>query len=576
MERQESHIRIFDTTLRDGEQAPGCTMTRDEKVEVARQLARLGVDVIEAGFPAASRGDWESVHAVAAEVGTAEGPTICGLARASAADVDACLGAIAPAAKRRVHVFLATSDVHMEHKLRMTRAQVLDAVAAGVARARAGCDDVEFSPEDATRSEFAFLCEVLRAAIAHGATTLNIPDTVGYTTPEEYHALIAGLRGAVPGIDAVTLSVHCHDDLGMAVANSLAGVRAGARQVECTVNGIGERAGNASLEEVTMALHTRRQLFAASTRLVTRELARTSRLVSACTGVHVPPNKAVVGANAFAHEAGIHQDGVLKHRLTYEIMSAETVGLDGNSLVLGKHSGRHAFRRHLEALGYELADEELERVFARFKEIADRKKTVDDRDLEAIVHGEAWRAPERYTLAFAEVTCGTHTVPTATVHLRHEEGQILTASAGGSGPVDAVFQAVDRIVGSPGALVDFTVDAITEGRNAAGGVTVRVREPLDAEQTVSDGSVASGAVRPADGAAADAPAERALWDGRVPHATGWRMATGYGVHTDIIVAAAEAYVSALNKLHHTRRRQLLAPAAAPRRDRGSLATSELA
>src|SRR5690349_24899481 len=392
------HVRIFDTTLRDGEQAPGCTMTRDEKLEVARQLARLGVDIIEAGFPAASPGDWEAVHAIAEEIGTADGPTIAGLARANTDDIDKCATAIAPAAHRRIHLFLATSDIHLQYKLRLTREQVREQVGAMVAYARERCDDVEFSPEDAGRSDPAFLYEVLRTAVAAGATTLNIPDTVGYLTPDEYGAMIAGIRANVAGIEGVTLSTHCHDDLGLAVANSLAGVRAGARQIECTINGIGERAGNASLEEVVMALHTRRPFFDVETGIQTREIARASRLVAACTGVHVPPNKAIVGANAFAHEAGIHQDGILKNRLTYEIMSAETVGQDGRALVLGKHSGRHAFRQHLQELGYILADDEFRRAFARFKELADKKKVIDDRDIEALLAGEAGRPVSIYEL----------------------------------------------------------------------------------------------------------------------------------------------------------------------------------
>src|SRR5918911_1638004 len=417
----DARVLVFDTSLRDGEQAPGCMMTRDEKLEVARQLARLGVDVVEAGFPAASPGDWESVRAVAEEVGTADGPIICGLARANR-------------------------------------------------------DDVEFSPEDATRSDLQFLYHALRQAILSGATTLNIPDTVGYATPNEYHALIRGIRTNVLGCRHVVISTHCHDDLGLAVANTLAGVHAGARQVECTINGIGERAGNASLEEVVMAIHTRRQLFNVNTGINTREITRTSRLVSMCTGVQVPPNKAVVGANAFAHEAGIHQDGVLKHRLTYEIMSAETVGLDGNVLVLGKHSGRHAFRRHLETRGHHLSEQELTHAFARFKEIADKKKLVDERDIEAIVVGEARRAPPIYTLEQASVTCGTHTTPTATVQLRGPDGVVRAAAAQGTGPVDAICQAVNEIVGEPGELVEFAVNAITEGFNAVGEVTIRLKE----------------------------------------------------------------------------------------------------
>jgi 2-isopropylmalate synthase len=386
-------VRIFDTTLRDGEQAPGCTMTRDEKIAVARQLALLRVDVIEAGFPAASRGDWDAVHAVAQEVGTADGPTICGLARANERDIEQCHSAIEPAAKRRIHTFLATSDVHLEHKLRMSRARVAEVVAAMVTHARTLCEEVEFSPEDAGRSDAIFLREIVGIAIECGATILNIPDTVGYTTPDEYAAMIAGIRAHVPGAERVVLSTHCHDDLGLAVANSLAGVRAGARQVECTINGIGERAGNASLEEVVMALHARRQLFGVDTGIDTRELMRTSRLVSACTGIDVPPNKAIVGGNAFAHEAGIHQDGVLKNPLTYEIMRGETVGWDGSTLVLGKHSGRHALRCRLAALGHQCDDAALDLVFSRFKEVADRKKVVDDRDLAALLAGASDETP---------------------------------------------------------------------------------------------------------------------------------------------------------------------------------------
>jgi 2-isopropylmalate synthase len=381
----EKVVRVFDTTLRDGEQSPGCTMTRDEKLAMARQLTRLQMDIIEAGFPAASRGDWESVQAIAGEIGAANGPVICGLARANREDIDLCWSAIENATKPRIHVFLATSDIHLTYKLRMTRPQVLEAVRTTVAFARERCADVEFSPEDAGRSDSMFLHEVLTAAIEAGATTLNIPDTVGYTMPEEYGAMIAGIRDRVPGARGITLSTHCHDDLGLAVANTLAGVRAGARQVECTINGIGERAGNAALEEIVMALHTRGLYFDLSTSIQTRELARTSRLLAAIIGVPVPPNKAVVGANAFAHEAGIHQDGVLKNPMTYEIMRAETVGLDGNTLILGKHSGRHALRTRLEALGHALSEDEFRDVFARFKEIADRKKLVDERDLEALV-----------------------------------------------------------------------------------------------------------------------------------------------------------------------------------------------
>ncbi len=378
-------IRIFDTTLRDGEQAPGCTMTLDEKLAVAHQLVRLKVDVIEAGYPAASDGDWAAVNRIAREVGGADGPAICGLARATERDIERCWTAVEPATHARIHIFLATSDLHMKHKLGMTRVQVAAAAAGSVSYARSLGAEVEFSAEDSARSDPEFLYEILGVALECGATTLNVPDTVGYATPDEYGALVAGVRANVPGIERATVSAHCHDDLGLAVANSLAAVRAGARQAECTINGIGERAGNAALEEFVMALHTRRPFFGLYTNIETRELARTSRLVSACTGIDVPPNKAIVGANAFAHEAGIHQDGVLKNRLTYEIMSAETVGWDGVGLVLGKHSGRHALRVKTEALGYELTDEELSLVFARFKELADRKKLLDERDIHSLM-----------------------------------------------------------------------------------------------------------------------------------------------------------------------------------------------
>ncbi len=379
------HVRIFDTTLRDGEQAPGCSMTLGQKLEVARQLARLGVDIIEGGFPAASPGEVEAVSAIAESVGTADGPIICGLARADGADIETCARAIAPAARRRIHTFLATSDLHLEHKLRLTRAEVLRRVPEAVSYARTLADDVEFSPEDATRSDPGFVGDVVAAAIEAGATTVNIPDTVGYATPDEYRALIERVMTLAAATPGVVVSTHCHDDLGLAVANSLAGVRAGARQVECTVNGIGERAGNASLEEVVMALHTRTSVFGARTTLDTRELSRASRVVAACTGVPVPCNKAIVGTNAFAHEAGIHQDGMLKHRLTYEIMTPESVGAEGTRLVLGKHSGRRALKERLAELGYALDTEALRAVFARFKELADRRKCIDDRDLARLV-----------------------------------------------------------------------------------------------------------------------------------------------------------------------------------------------
>jgi 2-isopropylmalate synthase len=530
-------VLIFDTTLRDGEQSPGCTLTCAEKLEVARQLVRLRVDIIEAGFPAASPGDWDAVHAIASEVGGCGGlselrdaPIICGLARATPNDVESCARAIAPADRRRIHTFLATSDLHLEHKLRMTRRQALETATEMVALARSLCDDVEFSPEDASRSDPAFLHEVLIAAVEAGATTLNIPDTVGYAVPDEYYALLLGIRSAIAplrGSDRIVLSAHCHDDLGLAVANSLAGIRAGARQVECTVNGIGERAGNAALEEIVMALHTRRSFYSVSTGIDTRQIARTSRLVAQRTGSRVSPNKAIVGANAFAHEAGIHQDGVIKHRLTYEIMIPEAVGVDGNSLVLGKHSGRHAVRLRLRQLGHTLSDAEMGRVFARFKDVADRKKHVDDRDLDAIVAGELGRPAQLFELVLLQVACGTHSTPSATVGLRDTTGATRLASAQGDGPVDAVCRAVNAVVGDTARLVEFSVDAVTEGIDALGGVTIRLR-PLDTSDSAAELD------HPDDHSGTGYPRPRTF--------------AGFGAHTDIIVATAEAYVGAINAL----------------------------
>ncbi|MCU0490873.1 MAG: 2-isopropylmalate synthase [Chloroflexaceae bacterium] len=525
------YVRIFDTTLRDGEQAPGCTMTLEEKLEVARQLARLNVDIIEAGFPAASPGDWAAVHEIAQQVGSADGPTIAALARANRDDIDKAWTAIQPAAKRRIHTFMSTSDIHLEHQFKKTRTEALHLIHDMVSYARSLCEDVEFSPMDAGRSDPAFLREAVSVAVAAGATTLNIPDTVGYQTPDEYGAMIRDLYEHVPGIQKCILSTHCHDDLGLAVANSLAGVRAGARQVECTINGIGERAGNASLEEVVMALHTRKQFYGLKTRVNTREIARSSRLVSSLTGVQVPPNKAIVGANAFAHESGIHQDGVLKYRQTYEIMSAETVGLEGNALVLGKHSGRHAFRKHVEALGHKLSEEDFRQVFARFKDLCDRKKTVDDRDLEALITGETRRAPEIYKLEHVQFTSGTGVTPAATVRMVGPEGRVITDSAHGTGPVDAVYQAINRVIQRPNELIEFSINAITEGLDAVAEVTVRIRERGAAEEDTAG-------------------------KGRPP------IFSGYGVNTDTIVAAAEAYMGALNKMLAARQERIKAEQAA--------------
>ncbi|MEO8624585.1 MAG: 2-isopropylmalate synthase [bacterium] len=507
------HVRIFDTTLRDGEQSPGCTMSLVEKVEVARQLARLGVDIIEAGFPAASPGDASAVRTIAEEFGGAGNPVICGLARATDSDVETCITAISAAARPRVHVFLATSSIHMEHKLRITHDELIRRARDAVALARTRIADIEFSPEDATRSDPAFLLDVLAAVIEAGATTLNIPDTVGYTTPGEYEALIRRVCALASKTPGVVVSTHCHDDLGLAVANTLAGVAAGARQVECTINGIGERAGNASLEEIVMALHTRADHFGVATRIDTLELMRTSRIVSACTGSYVAPNKAIVGANAFAHEAGIHQDGMLKHSSTYEIMSPETVGADGSTLVLGKHSGRHALRKRLSSMGYDLDEERFLEAFSRFKELADRKKIVNERDLAVLATGAHEHAPFGWHLQQLQVTCGTHLIPTATVQLRDPDGVTRVASCTGSGPVDASCRAVNAVVGDIGELQGFTVRNVSEGLEALGEVTVRVKDFHSA-----------------------------------------RLHVGHGAHTDVVTASAEAYVDALNSLLYARQR----------------------
>ncbi|MGB3516913.1 MAG: 2-isopropylmalate synthase [Elainellaceae cyanobacterium] len=513
---QPDRIIIFDTTLRDGEQSPGATLNVEEKLAIARQLARLGVDVIEAGFPFASPGDFEAVQKIAQQVGTADGPTICGLARATRQDIQAAADAVSPAAKPRIHTFIATSDIHLEYKLRKTRAEVLAIAEEMVGFAKSFVNDVEFSPEDAGRSDPEFLYQVLERAIAAGATTINIPDTVGYTTPSEFGAIIRGITEHVPNIDQAIISVHGHNDLGLAVANFLEAVKNGARQLECTINGIGERAGNAALEELVMALHVRRQYFnpflgrpaeseAPLTNIDTRQIYKTSRMVSNLTGMFVQPNKAIVGANAFAHESGIHQDGVLKHKLTYEIMDAQSIGLTDNQIVLGKHSGRNAFRTRLKELGFELGDQELNRAFLRFKELADKKKEITDWDLEAIVNDEIQHTPARYQLEHLQVSCGDHAKPTATVTLLTPDGQELTDAAIGTGPVDAVYRAINRVIDLPNELIEFSVQSVTAGIDAIGEVTVRVRHED-------------------------------------------RIFSGHSANTDIVVASAHAYVNALNRL----------------------------
>jgi 2-isopropylmalate synthase len=516
-EHQSERIIIFDTTLRDGEQSPGATLNEEEKLTIARQLARLGVDIIEAGFPYSSPGDFAAVQKIARIVGTEKGPTICGLARASKKDIDAAGEALKPAAHARIHTFLATSDIHLEYKLRKTRADVLAIVPEMVAYAKTFTPDVEFSPEDAGRSDPEFLYQVLEAAIAAGATTVNIPDTVGYTTPSEFGALIAGIKAHVPNIDQAIISVHGHNDLGLAVANFLEAVKNGARQLECTINGIGERAGNAALEELVMALHVRRQYFnpflgrspeseAPLTHIDTRQIYKTSRLVSNLTGMLVQPNKAIVGANAFSHESGIHQDGVLKHKLTYEIMDAQSIGLTDNQIVLGKLSGRHAFQTRLKELGFDLSETELNNAFLKFKTFADKKKEITDRDLESIVNDEIQQPPEMFRVELVQVSAGSNARPTATVTLRTPEGEELTDAAIGTGPVDAVYRAINRVVNVPNELIEFSVQSVTAGIDAIGEVTIRLRH-----------------------------------DGRV--------FSGRAANTDIIVASAHAYVNALNRLY---------------------------
>jgi 2-isopropylmalate synthase len=514
------HVQIFDTTLRDGEQSPGISLNATEKLEIAHQLARLNVDIIEAGFPIASPGDFEAVQAIAREV---QGPIIAGLARANPADVDRAWEAVKDAARPRIHTFVSTSDIHIEYQLQSTREDVKGLARASVAQAKALCDDVEFSPMDATRADREFTAEVVQIAIDEGATTINIPDTVGYAMPHEYAAFLTDLYALVPDLRNVVLSTHCHDDLGLAVANSFAGVQAGARQVECAINGIGERAGNASLEEIVMLLKVRAEEHGFDTQIDTKEIARTSRLVSRLTGYAVQPNKAIVGRNAFAHESGIHQDGVLKERTTYEIMDATTVGLESNELVLGKHSGRHALRQALEDLGFTVDGQALNQAFKRFKEIADKKKHVSAMDLEALVTDELREAVGTYTLEWFDVEASTRRPPHATVAVRNPEGAELEGSFTGDGPVDAIFRAINVATGVDAQLREFRVDAVTGGQDALGEVSVVVE--LDGQS-----------------------------------------ASGQGVATDILEAAGIAYVRALGAA--VRRAQMSAradedPALAP-------------
>ncbi len=464
-------VLIFDTTLRDGEQSPGCSMTGPEKLRVARALAELGVDVIEAGFPAASRGDFESVATVAREV---HGPIVCALARCNSEDIELAARALSAAPRHRIHVFLATSAIHRQYKLNMAQDEILRLASAGVARARELAADVEFSPEDASRTELEFLAQVVEVAIASGATTVNIPDTVGYTVPDEFAELFRYLRKNVRGIDNVRLSVHCHDDLGMAVANSLTAVVAGARQIECTINGIGERAGNCSLEEVVMALKTRAAFFNVSTGVNTSRLYPTSRLISSITGMPIPRNKAVVGENAFAHEAGIHQHGMMSHPSTYEILRPEDVGLSRSHLVLGKHSGRHAFRERVAALGFELDELELNRVFEEFKALADKKKELFDGDIEALVLRAEGSAAGPWQLTALSTETKSGDTAHAVVRLTHADGRSVERSASGDGPVDAAFKAIEAATGIAVVLRKFEVHAVSEGEDAQGEARVYV------------------------------------------------------------------------------------------------------
>ncbi len=516
MAKDPGRVLIFDTTLRDGEQSPGASLNLEEKLAIAQQLARLGVDVIEAGFPFASQGDFAAVNRIAEQVSGEEGPIICGLARASKADIKACAEAVSPAPRRRIHTFIATSDIHLEHKLRKTRNEVLQIVPEMVAYARSFVEDVEFSCEDAGRSDPEFLYEVIELAIAAGAGTVNIPDTVGFTTPSEFGELIKGINSNVSNINDAIISVHGHNDLGLAVANFLEAVKNGARQLECTINGIGERAGNAALEELVMGLHVRRRYFnpyfgreedspTPLTAVRTEEITKTSRLVSNLTGMVVQPNKAIVGANAFAHESGIHQDGVLKNRLTYEIVDARTVGLTDNRISLGKLSGRSAVRARLEELGYDLSREDLNEAFARFKDLADRKRDITDRDLEAIVSEQVQQPEARFQLRLVQVSCGNTIRPTATVTLENFDGHEETISAVGTGPVDAVCRALDSLASEPNELVEFSVKSVTEGIDAMGEVTIRLRR-------------------------------------------NGQLFSGHSADTDVVVAAAQAYINALNRL----------------------------
>ncbi len=497
-----NRIYIFDTTLRDGEQSPGASMNVEEKLEIARQLERLGVDVIEAGFPISSPGDFEAVQRISRLIKNA---TVCGLTRAVPKDIDVAADALKEAVNPRIHTGLGVSDSHLQHKLRMTREQAMERGVTAVKHARNYVGEVEYFLEDSGRADKDYLCQVIEQVIKAGATVINIPDTTGYTTPGEYGALIRYVCENVPNIDKATISVHCHNDLGMAVANSLAGVLNGARQVECTINGIGERAGNTALEEVVMAMHVRKDIYNCVTNIVTQEIYKTSRMVSATTGVLVQPNKAIVGANAFAHSSGIHQDGVLKERTTYEIIDPKDVGINESKIILSARSGRHALQHRLQELGFVYDEGQIDKIYARFLDLADRKKQVYDEDLEKIAADETSTVEQRYELLHVQVSCGDKMLPTATVAIRDSSGGEFIDSCHGTGPVDAIYRAINRIVGVENDLIEFSIQSVTEGIDALADVTIRIRRGND-------------------------------------------IYTGRGAHTDVIVASGRAYLHALNKL----------------------------
>ena len=502
------HVFIFDTTLRDGEQSPGNTMNAQEKLRVARQLEILGVDIVEAGFPIASQGDFDAVKQIARTIKNSQ---VAALARANFEDIDRAWEAIKNAANPRIHTFISTSDIHLKYQLRKNRDEVLKIAVQSVKRARKYTSNVEFSAMDATRSDRDYLCTIFSEVIDAGAVTINVPDTVGYAVPHEFGPLISYIVKNVPNIAKAVISVHCHNDLGLAVANSIAAINNGARQVECTINGIGERSGNASLEEIVMILRTRKDMFTADTKIMTEKIYPTSRLVTSITGVPVQPNKAVVGANAFAHESGIHQDGLLKAKSTYEIMTPESVGIPKSTLVLGKHSGRHAFRDRIEELGYSLDDKEVNLVFKRFKTLSDMKKNVYDEDIEMIIMDEIYKAPERFKLAYLSVSCGNVTIPTATVKLEID-GNIVQAAGYGDGPVDATYKIIKKLVKTSSKLAKFSVNSISRDMDAQGEVFVKLEEK-------------------------------------------GRTVIGKGADTDIVVASAKAYVNALNKLEFVKGRK---------------------